>query len=94
MKPAQTTQILSALERGESLTPLDALKRFGCMRLGARIHELKQPPHGLPIQDETVEVSDGKRVKRYYLEPDYLEARLAHQACHESQEINAGGLVR
>lgn len=96
--PSQTEQILAALERGEKLTPLDALNRFACMRLGARVFELKEPPYNIPVQDETIELPSGKHVKRYYLEPDYLEARRAHEACHESQELpdadNEGGLAR
>lgn len=34
---SQSVQIKAALLRGETLTPLDALRRFGCFRLGARI---------------------------------------------------------
>jgi hypothetical protein len=38
---SQKDQILEALLAGEILTPLDALNRFGCFRIGARIEELK-----------------------------------------------------
>lgn len=38
----QRLEILYALKRGDSLTPLAALKRYGCMRLGARIHEIRE----------------------------------------------------
>jgi hypothetical protein len=31
----QSDMILNALLAGEELTPLDALKRYGCFRLGA-----------------------------------------------------------
>ena len=41
MKQSQTSQILSALKNGETLTPLDALNRFGCFRIGARVWELR-----------------------------------------------------
>lgn len=88
-RPSQAEQILAALERGESLTSLDALNRFGCMRLGARIHELKQPPYNRPIQDETIDPGNGKHVKRYFFDPDYLSAKRAHEAAeNESQEVN------
>ena len=88
--PSQAEQILTALHRGESLTPLDALNRFGCMRLGARIFELRQPPLSLPIQDETIDPGNGKRVKRYYFEADYLDAKRAHEAAEDqSQETLA-----
>ena len=38
---SQTARIKAALLRGEKLTPMDALRRFGCFRLGARIWELR-----------------------------------------------------
>lgn len=34
--------ILNALLNGEELTPLDALRRFGCFRLAARIFDLRK----------------------------------------------------
>ena len=40
-------QILSALKKGQKLTPLDALRRFGCFRLGARIHELRSKGYAI-----------------------------------------------
>lgn len=43
MKNSQNTQILKALKKGARITPMDALKRFGCFRLGARIADLKKP---------------------------------------------------
>lgn len=42
MKPkSQTKQIQSHLNRGWKLTPLQALQKYGCMRLAARIAELR-----------------------------------------------------
>lgn len=38
----QETAILQALKAGETITPLDALNRWGCFRLGARIHDLRR----------------------------------------------------
>ena len=46
--PNQTTQskqILDYMQRGNSITPLEALNLFGCMRLGARIYDLSQAGH-------------------------------------------------
>lgn len=37
----QATRILAALRQGEHVTPQDALRRFGCFRLAARIMELR-----------------------------------------------------
>ena len=60
--PSQNAMILAELKRGRSLTPIDALKRFGCFRLGARIFDLKQDGH--PITTTMVE-ERGKRFARY-----------------------------
>ena len=37
----QTQSILAYLQTGRSLSPLIALERFGCMRLAARIRDLR-----------------------------------------------------
>ena len=37
----QNKQIREYLELGFKLTPLEALNKFGCLRLGARIYDLK-----------------------------------------------------
>lgn len=69
---SQSQIILQALSQGARLTPLDALSKFGCFRLGARIWDLKQA--GYNIEMELVE-RQGKRVAEYYLklEPQQLE---------------------
>jgi hypothetical protein len=59
----QADQILAHLKSGGTITPLEALDKFGCFRLGARIFDLKRDGHD--IQKELVEVGDGKRVARY-----------------------------
>ena len=60
----QTDAIRSFLLEGNSLTPIDALERFGCFRLAARIDDLRQ--EGLDI--ETVkERRNGKSYARYKL---------------------------
>jgi hypothetical protein len=48
----QRDRILWALERGRSITPMDALRSFGCFRLGARIYELKRL--GYQIETRTI----------------------------------------
>ena len=50
----QQETILNELTLGYKLTPLDALKICGCMRLSARIFDLKR--HGWPIKSERVKV--------------------------------------
>ncbi|MGE4297004.1 MAG: helix-turn-helix domain-containing protein [Desulfovibrionaceae bacterium] len=67
---SQADAILLALSRGDRLTPRDALFRFGCMRLGARIFDLKARGHS--IESRFVEVTNTKgetvRVKQYFIE--------------------------
>lgn len=38
----QTEQIRQHLLKHNSITPLEALRRYGCMRLAARIKDLRQ----------------------------------------------------
>lgn len=61
----QRAQIRAALLAGDALTQMDALRRFGSFRLGARIWELKR--EGLAIEKEMVETSGGARVAQYRL---------------------------
>lgn len=61
---SQCKRIRAYLERGGSLTPLKALKLFSCLRLGARILDLRAA--GLDIRTAMVNVN-GKRVARYYI---------------------------
>lgn len=39
---SQRAWILTQLQQGKRLTPMDALDKVGCFRLGARIHELRK----------------------------------------------------
>lgn len=41
-KDSQTKKILAILIKEHSITPLEALNRCGCMRLAARIAEIKE----------------------------------------------------
>jgi hypothetical protein len=63
---SQTKTIHQALKRGEKLTTLAALRKYGTLRLGARIWDLKQA--GVRIKSKLIEVGDGKRVAQYELE--------------------------
>lgn len=38
----QTERILVHLKKGRPISPLQALRRFGCLRLGARIWDLRR----------------------------------------------------
>lgn len=61
-KPSQEDMILAHLKKGYSLTPLDALKLFGCFRLGARIWSLKKVHR---IEKTMISVGKGKSVASY-----------------------------
>jgi hypothetical protein len=60
--------ILDSLRMGEQITPLDALKKFGCFRLSARVHDLKRQGHA--ISTKTMHTLDGKRVAIYSMKND------------------------
>jgi len=66
MSTAQNKQILNYLQAGYTITPLDALRMFGCMRLGARVHELRKAGHDIRREIITAEPS-GARIAEYFL---------------------------
>ena len=41
----QTQKILLYLKSGKTLTPIEALNKFGCFRLAARIADLRRDGH-------------------------------------------------
>ena len=61
---SQCDAILDYLRRGKILTPLDALRLFGCFRLAARIHDLRS--QGYTIETEIIELDDS-RVACYWI---------------------------
>lgn len=65
-KDSQKIAILDYLKQGNSITPLEALERFKCMRLGARIWQLIHED-GFKIEKEMVKVPSGKTVASYRL---------------------------
>ena len=66
----QNSKILKALLNGERLTQLDAYTRFNCIRLGARIYDIKNmnEEYKNKVVDRWVVLPNGKRVKEYRLE--------------------------
>jgi hypothetical protein len=60
----QNQLILAALLDGDELTPLDALNRFKCFRLAARVSDLRR--EGWPIETRTG-TENGKRFAVYYI---------------------------
>ena len=59
---AQNKLILNRLNQGKPISPLYALKQFGCMRLAARIKDLRDSGHD--IKTEIVK-HDNKRFALY-----------------------------
>jgi hypothetical protein len=60
----QNEQIKAYLTKGKSITPLDALNKFGCFRLSARIKNLRD--EGLKIATKYV-TKEGKTFASYKL---------------------------
>lgn len=48
---SQRSRIKRHLESGKKISPLQALREYGCMRLASRISELRR--EGMPITVET-----------------------------------------
>ena len=60
---SQNAQILAWLESGRTLTTLQALQLFGCIRCGARISDLRSRGHN--IKTDMITLGNGKRVALY-----------------------------
>ncbi len=59
---SQNAMILAALKRGERVTPLEALAKYGCFRLAARIYELRRDGHSIGC-DRVEQGTKGLRTK-------------------------------
>jgi len=75
---SQNEQIRQHLEAGNTITPLEALSLFGCLRLGARIHNLKAA--GMAICSRLIE-SNGKRFAEYSLAKLLVVALIVFSGC-------------
>jgi hypothetical protein len=60
----QTEMIHAHLRKGKSITPMDALRKFGCFRLAARIMELRNDGARIITVKER---KNGKTFARYKL---------------------------
>lgn len=67
MKDSQNAQLIAIMETGRWVTPLEAMEEIGCMRLPARINDMKKL--GYEIEDEWVTHTNAqgktKRFKKY-----------------------------
>lgn len=69
-KKSQTEMCLDYLEQYDTITPLEALTGFYCLRLGARISDLRK--RGIRIRTEIN--PNGKRYAIYHLEREENDA--------------------
>ena len=83
---SQSKEILAALKHGDRITPIDALNRFGCMRLASRISDLKREGH--TILDKTIR--NGKtHYSEYYMD---VESRTLFDGHLIIERARYGGL--
>ena len=62
---SQTKSILEYLKQGNSITSLEALNSFQCMRLASRINDIKNM--GYEVISTMTEVNSRKKVASYRL---------------------------
>lgn len=62
---SQCAMIREWLEQGNTITSLEALTKFGCMRLASRVFDLRE--RGLDVQKRMITLGNGKRVCEYYI---------------------------
>ena len=60
---SQNQQIANYLNKGRKLNPIDALNKFGCFRLAARIADLRND--GMNIKTTIVKLKNKKQVAQY-----------------------------
>jgi len=70
---SQCAAILAALQDGKAVTPIDALRDYGCFRLSARIKDLRDAGHDI---ETLTEAKNGKRYARYVLRQPVQRALL------------------
>lgn len=63
---SQNAKILEYLNNGFRLTPIEALNKFGCLRLSARIYDLIKL--GYKIEKNIIAVAGNKHVAQYFIE--------------------------
>lgn len=71
MKETQREKVKAHLQEYGSITPMEALRLFGCFRLAVIIHRLRTED-GLEIDTLTVDNEGGNAFARYTLKPKGL----------------------
>ena len=69
MKDTQCSKVLEYMRKYGSITPLEAQQNIGCMRLAARIADLRQQGYSIGRRTKTVKNRNGNNVSfaEYYL---------------------------
>lgn len=62
---SQESAILKWLQSGKTITSLESLMLFGCLRLSGRVYDLRKQGH--QIEREMITVESGKHVAQYRL---------------------------
>ena len=66
MNCSQTLALQRWLAAGHTITPLQALMKFGTLRLSGRIYDLKKL--GWPVKSRLVKMPSGRRVAEYRID--------------------------
>ena len=69
----QREAILKHLKRGKTITSLEALQKYGCLRLATIIYSLRK--EGFDIETEMVDVN-GKTIAEYAMLKEPAQAEL------------------
>ena len=56
---SQISLVLNHLQEGKEISPLEALNRYGCYRLGAVIFDLKAEGYNISTEIRTFEKANG-----------------------------------
>ena len=73
----QCEQVLAHIKTHGSITPLEALQLYGCMRLGARVWDLQREGHA--IESEPFHLANGKTVARYFFPEKQLSIQFGER---------------
>ena len=71
---SQNAMILNFLESGGSLTPIEALEKFQCFRLAARMNDLRKK--GYVIETEILKDDNGKSYASYSIPKNQQQGEL------------------
>lgn len=63
----QRNRVLEHLKKRGPLTQLEALDRYGCLRLGARVYELREAGYAIETRRKAVKTRAGRSVVAEYV---------------------------